>query len=44
MGWYMTGFSGYMKPVVNPTDGVIEFRWSTITEHTLCMPSPPFIL
>ncbi|THH28820.1 hypothetical protein EUX98_g5378 [Antrodiella citrinella] len=34
MGWYMTGFSGYMKPVVNPSDGVVEFRWSTIDDKT----------
>ena len=37
----MTGFSGYMKPVVNPIDGVAEFRWSTITERTLCKYSFP---
>lgn len=35
MGWYMTGFSGYMKPEVNAVDGVTEFRWSTIREDTL---------
>lgn len=40
MGWYMTGFSSYMKPVVNPADGFTEFRWSTINEGTLCMPLP----
>ncbi|GJF00695.1 NAD(P)-binding protein [Phanerochaete sordida] len=35
MGWYMSGFSGYMKPVVHSVDGVTEFRWSTITPDTL---------
>ncbi|TCD66608.1 hypothetical protein EIP91_001117 [Steccherinum ochraceum] len=34
MGWYMSGFSGYMKPIVNPEDGVVEFRWSTIDDKT----------
>jgi len=37
MGWYMTGFSGYMKPVISPLDGVVEFRWSTVDEET-CFP------
>lgn len=36
MGWYMTGFSTYMQPVVNTDDGFVEFRWSTITQQTLC--------
>lgn len=44
MGWYMSGFSGYMKPVINPKDGVVEFRWSTIDENTRCMSYAPACL
>lgn len=35
MGWYMSGFSSYMSPVP-ASDGVMEFRWSTIDENTIC--------
>jgi len=35
MGWYMTGFSNYMKPSVNEKDGYVEFVWSTIDGNTL---------
>jgi len=35
MGWYMSGFSGYMKPAINETDGHAEFVWSTVDKDTL---------
>jgi len=34
MGWYMTGFSGYMRPTLNTLDGFVEFRWSVVDENT----------
>lgn len=34
MGWYMSGFTNHMNPVLNPIDNVMEFRWSTIDENT----------